>query len=230
MRRVAAVLAGPIAAGLLFGCGGSATANDPGEPNTAPSMAAAGCVKVKQPEPKDIQLHKPHLRVNPTKRYDVTLQTNCGPIAISLDVGDQPRTAASFLWLVRQGFYDGLTFHRIAHAPNGSDFVIQGGDPHGDGSGTPGYTITEQPPSDAHYTRGVVAMAKTANEPPGTSGSQFFIVTARNAGLPPDYALVGHVTRGMKTVKRIASVPTNPHTERPRQPIVIQHADATVRG
>jgi peptidyl-prolyl cis-trans isomerase B (cyclophilin B) len=124
---------------------------------------------------------------------------------------------------VRRGFYDGLTFHRIANDPSGGPFVIQGGDPEGSGSGGPGYTVVEAPPRSTRYLKGVVAMAKTANDPPGASGSQFFIVTAADAGLPPDYAVLGTVTGDASAVARIAAAPAGPD-ERPRAPIVIERA------
>jgi peptidyl-prolyl cis-trans isomerase B (cyclophilin B) len=119
---------------------------------------------------------------------------------------------------VRQGFYDGLTFHRIVPG-----FVIQGGDPKGDGQGGPGYQIVEKPPARLSYTRGVVAMAKTQSDPPGASGSQFFIVTGPDAQLPPDYALVGTVTSGLDAVDRIGALRTGPD-EQPLTPVVIEKA------
>ena len=138
--------------------------------------ASAGitCKKVAAPEPKGAQhLSKPTATLPAGKRYDVDLQTNCGTITIRLATGRAPKTSASFANLVKRGFYDGLTFHRVVH-----DFVIQGGDPLGTGQGGPGYTVVERPPPDTAYTTGVVAMAKTEADPSGTSGSQFFIVTA----------------------------------------------------
>ncbi len=85
--------------------------------------------------------------------------------------------------------------------------MIQGGDPAGTGSGGPGYTVTEAPPEDTVYENGLVAMAKTAVEPPGSSGSQFFVVTApADAGLPPDYAVLGEVTEGEDVVKAIGKL------------------------
>jgi cyclophilin family peptidyl-prolyl cis-trans isomerase len=137
-------------------------------------------------------------RLDPTRRYTVTVRTNLGDFAFVLDVNDSPCTTGSFASLVRRKFFDGTRFHRIVPG-----FVIQGGDPTGTGTGGPGYTVVDTPPATARYTRGVVAMAKTGAEPAGTSGSQFFVVTARDAGLPPDYALLGKVTRGLDVVKRI---------------------------
>jgi peptidyl-prolyl cis-trans isomerase B (cyclophilin B) len=105
-------------------------------------------------------------------------------------------------------------------------FVIQGGDPKGDGSGGPGYTIAETPPQDLTYGKGVVAMAKTETEPAGTSGSQFFVVTGEDAGLPPDYALLGKVTKGQEVVDKIGVAQVGPD-EKPLQPIVIRQIRIT---
>ncbi len=155
----------------------------------------------------------------------VTLATNCGPIEILLDVRRAPKTAASFAYLVRRGFYDGLTFHRVA-----AGFVIQGGDPEGDGSGGPGYTIVERPPANLRYTLGTVAMAKTATDPAGASGSQFFIVTARDAELPAQYALLGRVVGSFAGVDAIARLATNPPRDgAPAQAVVIERARLSER-
>ena len=157
----------------------------------------------------------------------VEMQTNCGAFTITLAVKDAPRTSASFATLVKRGFYDRLTFHRVATDPSGGPFVIQGGDPLGTGLGGPGYSVREKPPSSLRYTKYTVAMAKTATEPSGTSGSQFFVVTAADAGLTPQYALVGRVTSGQDVVDRIAKMPTADN-EQPIVPVVIEKA--TVEG
>jgi cyclophilin family peptidyl-prolyl cis-trans isomerase len=157
----------------------------------------------------------------------VVIQTNCGSLTIALDVRRAPRTASSLAALVKRGFYNGLTFHRIAVRPNGEPFVIQGGDPLGNGLGGPGYSVREKPPAGIKYTRYTVAMAKTASEPAGTSGSQFFVVTAPDAGLPPQYAIVGTVTGGRDVVDRIAKMPTG-NNEQPIVPVVIRKA--TLQG
>jgi cyclophilin family peptidyl-prolyl cis-trans isomerase len=154
------------------------------------------------------------------------METNCGTIEISLASEESPETVASFVSLARMDFFDDLTFHRIGQDPGGGDFVIQGGDPEGTGQGGPGYSVVEAPPEDVSYDRGTVAMAKTEIEDPGTSGSQFFIVTADNAQLPPDYALLGQVTGGTEAVSAIADVATDPASEMPLSPVVIQ--DVTI--
>ncbi len=154
--------------------------------------------------------------LDPSKTYVATVDTSKGTFAITLDAKRAPKTGGSFKSLADKGFYDKLTFHRIVPG-----FVIQGGDPNGDGTGGPGYTVEEAPPRDLTYTQGVVAMAKTGNEPPGTSGSQFFVVTAADAQLPPEYALLGRVTSGADVVSKIAAVKTDPSTEKPLKPVTI---------
>jgi cyclophilin family peptidyl-prolyl cis-trans isomerase len=211
---------------LTAGCGSSspkpaATATTAATTaTTAPPTSAPGCKAVAAPQARsEPKLSRPRSKLAAGKSYSATLRTNCGTIVMALDVKRQPRTVASFVALARRGFFDGLTFHRIA-TTNGVDFVIQGGDPTGSGNGGPGYTITEKPPAGARYTRGVVAMAKTGVEPAGTSGSQFFIVTAADAQLPPDYAILGRVTSGEQTVSKIAAAPADASSF-PIYPIVI---------
>lgn len=189
------------------------------EPATTTEAAAAGCKKVEAPEPKGQQsLEAPDDKLDPGKTYTVTFATNCGSFDVRLDVKGSPRTSASIAALVKRGFYDDLTFHRIVPG-----FVIQGGDPLGDGQGGPGYSVTEAPKSSARYTKGVVAMAKTQIEDPGTSGSQFFVVSGEDAGLPPEYAILGKVTKGLDVVTRIEGVSVGPG-DVPLAPVVIEKA------
>jgi peptidyl-prolyl cis-trans isomerase B (cyclophilin B) len=191
---------------------------------TAPAAPSGGACKPAKPKNKgDQHLARPKTLLPRNKPATLVLITNCGEIDIALDVKRAPRTASSVAYLVRKGFYDGLSFHRIAKLPTGGDFVIQGGDPTGTGNGGPGYSVHERPPAKLRYARGVVAMAKTEIEPAGTSGSQFFIVTAEDAGLPADYALLGKVTKGGDVVTKIASVPTD-SSEHPTAPVVIESA------
>jgi cyclophilin family peptidyl-prolyl cis-trans isomerase len=152
--------------------------------------------------------------LDPAKRHTVTARTALGTFAIELNVKDSPCTTSSFASLVRRKFFDGTRFHRIVPG-----FVIQGGDPTGTGTGGPGYTVRDIPKSNTTYTKGVVAMAKSLNAPRGTAGSQFFVVTA-NATLPPDYALLGKVTRGLDVVERIGRL-GNPADEQPTRRIVV---------
>lgn len=228
-RLCRAALAGLAVASALGACGaGGSRGSGPAATGPASSAAAqtdaGGCRQVPRPAPRSgVHEPSPDLRLDPARSYTVTLETNCGKIDIVLAVRSAPRTAASFAWLVERGFYNGLTFHRIV--PN---FVIQGGDPLGNGTGGPGYSVVEAPPAGTRYTRGVVAMAKTQSEPAGTSGSQFFIVTAANASLPPEYALVGHVVGSQAAIEAISSTPriAGPEGEEstPARPIVIERA------
>jgi peptidyl-prolyl cis-trans isomerase B (cyclophilin B) len=153
--------------------------------------------------------------LDPAKGYVVTARTNLGSFAFRLDQKDSPCATASFASLVRKRFFDGTRFHRIVPG-----FVIQGGDPTGTGTGGPGYSVVDTPPPMARYTKGVVAMAKTGAEPAGTSGSQFFVVTAADAGLPPDYALLGKVTSGLPVVARIGKL--GDANEQPTRRVVIR--------
>jgi cyclophilin family peptidyl-prolyl cis-trans isomerase len=127
--------------------------------------------------------------------------TNCGTFAFKLDVKNAPNASASIAYLAGKKFYDHTIFHRIVPG-----FVIQGGDPTGSGGGGPGYSTVDKPPSNASYKKGVVAMAKTGDEPSGTAGSQFFVVTGADAGLPPDYAVAGKITQGLDVVERIGKL------------------------
>jgi peptidyl-prolyl cis-trans isomerase B (cyclophilin B) len=196
---------------FVAGCGETKTPSA-----SAPSAKTSGCADVKAPAPKDDGgATRPTTKLDPTKTNTIIVKTSCGDFAVTLDVKNASNTTASVAALARSGFYDDTTFHRIVPG-----FVIQGGDPTGTGSGGPGYQTVDVPPSDAAYTRGVVAMAKTATEAPGTSGSQFYVVTAEDSGLPPEYAIIGTVTKGMDTVKRIESLGTP--SEQPSRPVVIE--------
>jgi cyclophilin family peptidyl-prolyl cis-trans isomerase len=226
MRRPLAAATSTLVALALGACGST---SKPASTTTSPvaTGASAACPKVAQPAPKGPQrLHRPTLRLDPARRYTARLQTSCGEIDIALAVRRAPRTAASFVYLAQKHFFDGLTFHRVARAPDGTPFVVQGGDPLGTGAGGPGYQVVEPPPASLRYTHGVVAMAKTQADPPGASGSQFFIVSGADAGLPPDYALVGQVSAGDAVVGQIAAVPTDSN-ERPLQPVVIERVTIT---
>ncbi len=174
------------------------------------------------------QASRPTAQLDSTRDYTVRMATTCGTIVIQLAVGEAPKTTASFAHLVQIGYYNGLTFHRIVKG-----FVIQGGDPNGNGTGGPSWQVVEPPPAGLRYTKGVVAMAKSGSAPSGASGSQFFIVTGSSTNLPPEYALVGQVVGGERAVEAIANVPTEAAAEggeasKPRIPVVIEHATLSV--
>ncbi|HKH40721.1 MAG TPA: peptidylprolyl isomerase [Solirubrobacterales bacterium] len=192
---------------MVAGCGGG------GEETSTEAQLPAGCSRVQAPPPKEAQLSPPTTTLRGAAT--ATVETSCGSFAISLDTTRAPKTASSFAYLAREGVYDNTLFHRIEPG-----FVIQGGDPSGTGSGGPGYFVDELPPANLSYTQGVVAMAKTAAEPPGRSGSQFFIVTVPDAGLTPDYALLGRVSSGFDVVQRIEQLGTA--GGRPKAPVLIR--------
>jgi cyclophilin family peptidyl-prolyl cis-trans isomerase len=126
------------------------------------------------------------------------VSTNCGEIEIALDSRRFPRTVASFVHLARSGLYDGTAVHRVVRGR-----MVEGGDPTGTGSGGAGYEIVERVPRATRYPRGTVAMARDEGDPPGASSSRFFVVTAADAGLEPEYAVVGRVTGGLDVVRTI---------------------------
>lgn len=153
--------------------------------------------------------------------YVMVMETSKGTIEIDLAEEESPITVNSVVFLAKEGFYDGLRFHRLVEG-----FALQGGDPCGDGSGGSGYQVTEAPPEGFVYEEGVVAMAKAGPDPAGTSGSQFFIVPGDQAEtLPAQYAFLGRVIGGMDVVKEIEAVPTeDPGTgekSRPLQDVLI---------
>jgi peptidyl-prolyl cis-trans isomerase B (cyclophilin B) len=220
-----------VAGAVIAACGGgsksstdttAAASSQAAAPAATTPATSGACKTVAAPKPhKDGGQTKPTGKLDASKTYTVTVQTNCGEFAFTLDVKDSPHTTAAFAGLAKKGFFDGLTFHRIVPG-----FVIQGGDPTGSGEGGPGFSTVDKPPSDATYTAGVVAMAKTQAEPSGTSGSQFFVVTASDAQLPPDYALLGKVTKGQDVVDKIGVLAVDSN-EAPTQPVVIRQIRIT---
>jgi peptidyl-prolyl cis-trans isomerase B (cyclophilin B) len=208
---VFAVLAvGVVAAILIARSGGD-------DDDSAATASANGCEKVEAPKPKKVSFEAPPQTVEKGEEIRAVVETSCGSFEIAFDSARAPKTVNSFVFLAEEGFYDDLTFHRVSPG-----FVIQGGDPLGNGVGGPGYSTDEKPPSNLAYTKGTVAMAKSSTEPPGRSGSQFYVVTAADAGLPAEYALVGKVDEGYDTVARIDKLPTQPETETPKQTVLIE--------
>lgn len=208
---VFALVAVAIVAVILISRGGG---DDSGDTTTA-AASADGCEQVEAPAPKNVQLKAPKQTVKRGEKLTAVVKTNCGTFEIALDTERAPKTSNSVAYLAEKGFYDDTTFHRIV-----PEFVIQGGDPSGNGSGGPGYSVVEKPPANLAYTKGVVAMAKTSAEPPGTSGSQFYVVTGADAGLPPEYALLGKVSSGLDVVERIGELETV--GEKPKQTVLIE--------
>lgn len=233
MRRANVLIVILLASPVLAACGkdsprsavsakpATTTAPRPPAATAPPRSTNDGCRAVPAATPKEsADRRRPRRRLSRKRAYIATIRTNCGTIRVRLDVRRAPKTAASFAALARRHFFDGLAFHRIAK-PGGNDFVIQGGDPLGNGEGGPGYTVVEAPPATTRYRRYDVAMAKAQSERPGTSGSQFFIVTGRDPGLEPVYAILGRVVGGEDAVRRIAAVPSDPASEAPLDPVVM---------
>jgi peptidyl-prolyl cis-trans isomerase B (cyclophilin B) len=172
-------------------------------PTTVPVVLPTGCVKTVPPKTtKPTYKTAPPITIDQSKSYVAHFTTTCGDFDVTLDAKDAPKTANSFVFLAKNHFYDGLTFQRVA-----KDFVVQGGDPKGDGTGGPGYELPTEPPK-AGYKQGSVAMA---NAGAGTTGSQFFVVlsdaAAKNLGGPPYlYSSLGTVTKGFDNVQKLGSL------------------------
>jgi peptidyl-prolyl cis-trans isomerase B (cyclophilin B) len=203
----------------LVGCGGDD--DDGGESASTDTVATTGgagdggCSEVDAPEPQEAGGAEKQTELPAGKLPQLVVETNCGSFTIELDQEASPNAVASVAGLAEDGFYDDTTFHRIIPG-----FVIQGGDPTATGTGGPGYSTVDPPAEATRYTRGVVAMAKTTTEAPGTAGSQFFVVTGADVGLPPDYAAIGKVGDGMDVVNRIGEL-GDPTTEEPTEVVVI---------
>lgn len=192
---------------------------DDGDSDSGSASPARGCVEAPaiENQNRNTEQQPPPQTIDPAKQYSATITTNCGTIELALDAATAPVATNNFVSLARQGFYNGTTFHRAA-----TNFVIQGGDPNGDGSGGPGYTVVGEVPTD-NYPVGALAAAKTGQDPAGTFGSQFFIVTGRNgASLPNDYARFGSVTKGMPVAKRIAALAPESGDGPPKEKVVIE--------
>ena len=187
---------------------------------SAKETAEGKCQPVAAQEPVTKASKQPTTTLSASRTHVVTLTTSCGEIQITLDAKGSPKTASSFASLVRSGFYDGLGVVRVVPG-----FVLQAGDPEGNGSGGPSYSVVEPPGDAASYRKGTVAMAKTGAEAPGTSGSQFFIVTGADAGLPPEYAIAGQVTKGQEVADAIGAIaPEGGQDGPPTDPVIIEKA------
>jgi cyclophilin family peptidyl-prolyl cis-trans isomerase len=159
----------------------------------------------------------PELTIDLDRTYTASLDTNHGEIVIEFDPVRSPTTVNNFVFLAREGFYDGVVFHRVI-----SGFMIQGGDPTGTGRGGPGYRFRDELEGPGSYQRGTVAMA---NAGPHTNGSQFFICHS-DVGLPHSYTIFGRVTSGLDTVDSIAASPTDGN-DRPYDDVVINKVTIT---
>lgn len=161
----------------------------------------------------------PAMEIDPAKRYTAEMDTSQGSLTIALDPVAAPKTVNNFVFLARQGFYDGVVFHRIIPG-----FMCQGGDPEGSGRGGPGYRFADELPKPGRYEIGSLAMA---NSGPNTNGSQFFIISGPSGvRLPPQYSLFGKVVKGLDIIDTMEKVPTNPG-DRPKEDVVINSVTIT---
>lgn len=159
----------------------------------------------------------PDLVIDLDKTYTATLETNHGVIEIEFDAVRSPLAVNNFVFLSREGYYDGVIFHRVIE-----DFMIQGGDPTGTGTGGPGYKFRDELDGEGTYSRGTVAMA---NAGPNTNGSQFFICH-QDVGLPHSYTIFGKVTSGLDVVDAIAGTETD-RRDRPAQDAIVSKVTVT---
>ncbi len=215
MRGVLPVALAALA--LLVGCGGD------GDDESGGNGGGGGdaCEQMDAPDRRQPDvLEPPTGTLEPGATYDLVFDTSCGTFTVRLNPRLAPEATASLVALAKEGFFEDTIFHRIVR-----DFVIQGGDPTATGTGGPGYTTVDAPPPSARYTKGVVAMAKALNEPAGAGGSQFFVVTAEDAGLDPEYAIVGEVSEGLEVVERIGLL--GDEEQRPTRAVVINEVTVT---
>jgi cyclophilin family peptidyl-prolyl cis-trans isomerase len=165
---------------------------------TTPATTPAPTQTTATMEEKTMQWSTPPvMTIDKNKTYTATIKTNYGEITIQLFPKEAPLAVNNFIFLARQGYYDGVKFHRIV-----KDFMIQGGDPTGTGSGTPGYRFADEKVT-RNYVPGTLAMA---NAGPNTNGSQFFIMLA-DVGLPKSYTIFGIVNKGFDIVQKIGKAP-----------------------
>ncbi|MBQ90437.1 MAG: peptidylprolyl isomerase [Acidimicrobiaceae bacterium] len=154
------------------------------------------------------------MEIDADTTYVAEMVTSMGSMTIHLDPARAPKTVNNFVFLARQGYYDGVIFHRVING-----FVAQGGDPTGTGRGGPGYQFEDELPAPGRYELGSLAMA---NAGPNTNGSQFFIITGPSGvGLPPQYSLFGQVVKGLDVADAMQQVATGPG-DRPLEDIVIE--------
>ena len=190
--------------GNLGSAGASPSSSASASASASGSLAPGGCSNLSfgpslQPLPGDARKRSysapPAMSINTSHKYRVTIETAKGSILLCLDPQLAPKTVNNFVFLARNNFYDGLKFHRVV-----ADFVIQGGDPQGTGSGGPGYQFADEPVK-GEYRLGCIAMA---NSGPNTNGSQFFICIADDtAKLEKKYNLFGYVEVGVELAQKI---------------------------
>lgn len=204
---------------VAVGCGGSGGSKT-GTSALHPSADGCDHSKPATAGGKRASYTKPETVLKAGEKATIDMVTSCGSITIELDTDAANPIPNSIAFLVSKKFYDGLTIHRII-----SDFVLQGGDPNGDGTGGPGYTVVGKVPTGYSYKLGDIAMAKTQDQPSGAAGSQFFVISGQQGvQLPTDYGLLGHAAdaASLATIKKIATFATESSV--PAKPIYIWSA------
>ncbi len=156
----------------------------------------------------------PQMTIDPQHSYTAKIETSAGTLTAELFPGDAPQTVNNFVFLAREGFYDGVIFHRVIKG-----FMIQGGDPTGTGRGGPGYQFDDEPVRRS-YERGILAMANAGKN---TNGSQFFVMHA-DYQLPPNYTIFGRLTDGEDVLDKIATAATGSQ-DRPLEPVSIDSVE-----
>ncbi len=220
LKRVLLVGIAGLAIGLTAACGGdeptpqaTRVATPVATPTPAPTPAPTQTMQQTEERPEVMSKSYdsyPDMVIDEGKQYTATMETSKGTIVLQLFADEAPKTVNNFVFLAREGFYDGVIFHRVI-----SGFMIQGGDPTGSGMSGPGYRFDDEP-VNRQYLAGTLAMA---NAGPNTNGSQFFIMH-NDFRLPPNYTIFGFATEGQEVVNAIATTATSP-TDRPLEDIYI---------
>ena len=219
IRRIVVGVAVGISLIALAACGGSSSESSS---KTTGTTSASGCVA-----PGERPTGSPALVVTPGAEYSATLETTEGTIVLALNTCTQLWGANNFVSLARKGFYDNTSIHRVAR-----DFVIQGGDPRGNGTGDPGYEFVSELPANG-YAVGDIAWAKTGAAPAGSAGSQWFIIATQEAVTqvfdagPPLYGQFGSVTQGMDVVMKINGLAPRSGDGPPTKPVKVTKVTIT---
>jgi cyclophilin family peptidyl-prolyl cis-trans isomerase len=223
MRRLKKVATVILLFVTLFSIGCAAQTTSTSAPALSQTSTPATTASSQSPAARKTYSTSPAMQLDPAKKYTATVDTSLGTFKIQLLASESPIAVNNFVFLSKQGFYNGIIFHRIIQ-----NFMIQTGDPLGTGAGGPGYKFADELPPKHKYDPGIVAMA---NSGANTNGSQFFICTGADAhGLdsPPYnlYTQFGQVSEGMDVVQKIAAVPVRisaqGETSQPINPPVIK--------
>ncbi|MED4603991.1 peptidylprolyl isomerase [Paenibacillus validus] len=224
-KTIRTALAAGLVAGMLAGCGTKPAPADNSNASHPSAQPNASTGTTSEPGKKTWS-SPPEMKIDANKSYTATVTTSKGTFVIELFAKDAPKTVNNFVFLAKEGFYNNITFHRIIQS-----FMVQTGDPLGNGTGGPGYKFPDELKSPYKYEPGIVAMA---NSGPNTNGSQFFICTgedSKSLNKLPNYTIFGKVVEGMDTVQKIAATPveqgSEPTPSKPKEKVVIQSVTIT---